>query len=385
MNLQSESFKLYDETRDFSNKAFKALCYAPFTSLYFDNAGDVRVCCHNYKFLVGSILDQTIDEIWSGESINTLRADLKDYKFGPGCDFCARQTAETFSNAAMKRYDKFTVVENSSEQWPQQMEFSISNACNLECIMCRGFWSSSIRSRREKLPPLPRHYGDSFFESLWKYLPHLRQLKFLGGEPFLINEYYKLWDKLINEKLMIPCHVTTNGTQYNHKVERVLSELPFSFSVSMDGATKETVESIRVNAKYEEVIENSKRFRDYAKEKNTSFSLTFCLMRQNWHEFGQYCLLADSWDVAVGINTVINPPEFGIYTLPLEDLRKILDSLEKEAPELESALKKNKNVWFGELERIRARCKLKSTSLTVVPAEQIRSTPTQTIPLSLHS
>lgn len=359
--MKPELLKLYDESRDFSNKAFRALCYAPFTSMYFDNAGDVRVCCHNYKFLVGSILKNSIDEIWSGAPIQELRSQLRDYKFGPGCDFCAVQTRETFANAAMRRYDKFTVVEDPALQWPQQMEFSISNACNLECIMCRGFWSSTIRSRREKLPPLPRHYGDAFFESLWKYLPHLKQLKFLGGEPFLINEYYKLWNKLIADGLSIPCHVTTNGTQYNDKVERVLEKLPFSFSISMDGATRETLESIRVNAKYDEVMANARRFRDYAQNRKTSFSLTFCLMRQNWHEFGQYCLLADSWDCAVGINTVINPPQFGIYTLPLEDLRKILDSLEQQAIELESSLKKNRAVWFGELDRIRARCRSEVT------------------------
>ena len=354
--MNHESLKLYDQSRDFSNKAFKALCYAPFTSLYFDNAGDVRVCCHNYKFLVGSILTNSIDQIWSGEAIKELRTSLRNYQFGPGCDFCAVQTSKTFSNAAMRRYDKFTVVADEAEQWPQQMEFSISNACNLECIMCRGFWSSTIRSRREKLPPLPRHYGDTFFESLWKYLPHLRQFKFLGGEPFLINEYYKLWDKLIADKLSIPCHVTTNGTQYNAKVERVLENLPFSFSISMDGATRETVESIRVNAKYDQVMANAQRFRQYSKARNTSFSLTFCLMRQNWHEFGDYCLLADSWDCAVGINTVINPPQFGIYTLPVEELKKILASMDQQAPHLDSCLKKNHSVWFGELERIRARC-----------------------------
>ena len=124
----------------------------------------------------------------------------------------------------------------------------------------------------------------------------------------------------------------------------------------MDGATRETVESIRVNAKYDQVIANARRFRDYAKERKTSFSLTFCLMRQNWHEFGDYCLLADSWDCAVGINTVINPPEFGIYTLPPEELRKILTAMEQQAPHLEGSLKKNHAVWFGELDRIRARC-----------------------------
>lgn len=346
---------IYDQGRDFSDKAVRALCYAPYNSLYFDYQGDVRVCCHNFKYPAGNILKNSLDEIWQGVQIQNLRKDLKDYKFGQGCDFCYNQTKNTFANAAMSRYDRLPVKEDPP-LWPQQMEFSISNACNLECIMCRGLWSSTIRSKREKLPPLPRLYSDAFFESLWKYLPHVKRLKFLGGEPFLITEYFKLWDKMIADGLPIPSHVTTNGTQYNDKVARILEHIPMSFSVSMDGATKETVESIRVNAKYEEVMRHAQIFRDYAREKKTSFSLTFCLMRKNWHEFGDYCLLADSWDCAVGLNTVINPPEFGIYSLPVEELRKVLKGMDEQAPRLESSLKRNKGMWFGELERIRSKC-----------------------------
>lgn len=346
----------YDQTRDFSDKAVRALCYAPHSNLYFDNFGVVRVCCFNVKFPAGSILKNTIDEIWQSAQIKILRDSLKNYQFGPGCDFCEFRSAETFANVSMRRFDEFPVpAENPL--WPQQMEFSISNVCNLECIMCRGLWSSAIRSRREKLPPLARLYGDAFFESLWKYLPHLKRMRFLGGEPFLISEYYRLWDRMIAESLAIPCHVTTNGTQHGAGVERVLEQVPMSFAVSLDAATKQTYESIRVNAKYDEVMENTRRFRDYAKARKTSFCLTFCLMRQNWHEFGDFCLLADSWDCPIWINTVVQPPEFGIYTLPPDELRKVLDGLEAQAARMESSLKKNRGMWLGELERIRAKCR----------------------------
>jgi MoaA/NifB/PqqE/SkfB family radical SAM enzyme len=346
----------YDRTRNFSNKTVRSLCYAAHTSLYFDNRGSVRVCCHNWAHPAGNILENTIDEIWQSARIKILRDALQKNQFGPGCEYCDVQTAETFANASMRRFDEFPVSEETPP-WPQQMEFSISNVCNLECIMCRGMWSSAIRARREKLPPLPRLYGDAFFESLWKYLPHLKRMKFLGGEPFLIAEYYKLWDRMISDGLVVPCHVTTNGTQCNRNVERVLEHVPMSFAVSMDGATRETLESIRVNAKYDEVMENARRFRDYARAKKTSFSLTYCLMRQNWHEFGDFCLMADSWDCPMWINTVVQPPEFGIYSLPVSELRKILAAMEAQAPRMESSLKRNCGMWFGELDRIRARCR----------------------------
>lgn len=355
-----EKFSDYDAQRDFSNKIIPALCYAPFTTLYFDTSANVRVCCHNAKFNVGNILSQTIDDIWSGARIMALRHDLAAYKFGQGCEFCLHQASDGwFKNLAMSRFDNFEIA-SAAPEWPQQMEFSISNACNLECIMCAGAWSSTIRHRREKLPKQPHLYSRDFLFSLRKYLPHLKRAKFLGGEPFLVREYYVLWDMMIEENLQIPCHVTTNGSQLTPRVQQVMDALPFSFSISLDGVKKETIERIRVNTKYEELMSNVYHFRKYAEARRSSFSLTFCLMRQNWQEFGDYCAFADDLDCSVWINTVLNPPQFGLYTMDASELRSVVRGMSLQAPKLEKKLGRNRNVWFSEFERLRRRSEAKS-------------------------
>jgi sulfatase maturation enzyme AslB (radical SAM superfamily) len=58
--------------------------------------------------------------------------------------------------------------------------------------------------------------------------------------------------------------VTTNGTLYDARVERVLENLPVNLSISIDGLTKATYESIRVNSTYENVMKNLHRFNCYA-------------------------------------------------------------------------------------------------------------------------
>ncbi len=219
-------FASYDAQRDLSNKAFPALCYAPYTTLYFDTSANVRVCCHNAKFPAGNILENSIDEIWQGARITSLRESMAAYEFGKGCEFCELQASDNwFTNLSMQRFDEFKLP-SSVPEWPQQMEFSISNACNLECIMCAGAWSSTIRAKREKLPKMPHLYSREFLLSLRKYLPHLKRAKFLGGEPFLVREYYVLWDMMIEEKLYTQCHVTTNGSQLNPRVRQVMDGLP---------------------------------------------------------------------------------------------------------------------------------------------------------------
>jgi molybdenum cofactor biosynthesis enzyme MoaA len=355
----------YDRSRDLSGKAVRSLCYAPHANVFFEMHGRVQVCCWNWQWPIGNARTQSFDEMWSGARAQMLRRALEKNDFSKGCAFCERQTADNWtSRPVMRIFDRFAVPA-ADPQWPEQMEFSISNACNLECVMCNGEFSSAIRAHREKLPATQKHYSAEFVESLRKYLPRLRQAKFLGGEPFLIYEYYRIWEMMVEDAADVSVHVTTNGTQYNRRVEEFMQKLNFSFAVSLDGATKQTVESIRVNANFDEQMAILRTLRQYTTERKTGLDLTFCLMQQNWHEFGDYCLMADEWNCGVFVNTVDHPKQFSINALPAAELRKIVDSMQTQAVHLDAQLKRNRAVWFAHFERLRLRCEnLERTALT---------------------
>jgi radical SAM protein with 4Fe4S-binding SPASM domain len=351
--MRAEVRAQYDASRNLSDKGFRAACYAPFTSLYFETGGTVRVCCHNFKYPVGNIAYESIEAIWNGEEIRKLRQSLKQYDLRRGCQFCEwRLSTGNFNSVSMTAWDRFP-VKDDAPAWPQMMEFSVSNSCNLQCIMCTGIASSAIRSHREKLPPLPRAYRNGFFEELRKFLPHLKRAKFLGGEPFLQRECFRVWEMMIEDGLRIPCHITTNGTQRNARVERVLDKLPVDISISMDGFSKQTVESIRLGASYDAIIENFHVYRSYARSNNTFVSLTFCLMRQNWHELGEFCLFADAWGCPVFVNSVRTPTEHSLYTLSRSELTEVVEEMEREASTLLPRLRGNLGVWVDEFERLR--------------------------------
>lgn len=343
----------YDAGRDLASKGFRSSCYAPFVTLYLDQRGNARACCHNDQVPLGNVSTMRLREIWEGPAASALRAALIEYRFDRGCRFCAWQVAAGNMTSPMAvGYDRYD-AQSPAPAWPQALEFSLSNACNLQCVMCRGEWSSSIRALREKLPPLPRVYDDRFFDDLREFLPHLRYAKFLGGEPFLAAENHRIWDAMAELGLRTPIHVTTNGTQWNARVERVLDRFPVSFSVSMDGATRETVERVRVGAKFDEVRANVLRFREYAKRRGTTCSLTYCLMIPNWREFAAYLRFADELDVDVYVNTVIEPTELSLYALPPDELADVVAALDREAPEAERTLRRNVGVWRTELDRLR--------------------------------
>ena len=345
----------YDGNRNFSNKTFRSGCYAPFTSLYFNSYGEVLACCKNDTFVLGNIAHQRLNEIWNGDKLKLLRQALANYQFEKGCKVCEWEIMGGNYQGSFPSLFEVFPVQTIDPEWPAQIEFAGSNSCNFECIMCSGELSSSIRSNREGLPPMPKVYSEQFFEDLRKFLPHLLQAKFLGGEPFFTQECFRIWDMMIEDGLTVPCHVTTNGSQFNAKVERVLEALPISLSISVDGVTKETVERIRVNSHYETLIDNLHRFREYAKGRGTYFGLTYCLMQQNWHEFGDFLLFAEGLGCEVFVNTVIHPIHCSLYSLPPpQELSQIVDALEKQSNLIENSLRLNRHVWEENILKLRA-------------------------------
>lgn len=350
--LDQATIAAYDASREIGAQPFRAGCYAPFTSLYFHPTGDVRACCINTKYLLGNVARQRLDDIWNGSAVQIMREAMRTYEFVRGCAHCIWQIRDgnftandvSYRPVHAMKYDELPAAADG-RYWPTNMEFNLSNVCNLECVMCYGELSSAIRSRREKLPPLPKVYGDEFFADLRKYLPRLRMASFLGGEPFLIREHFVVWDILIEEGATARCCVTTNGTQYNAKIERVLEQLPMAINVSMDGVRAETLEGIRLNVRYDEFMANLRRFHDYCRGKGTNFGLNFTLLRQNWREFREFLQFADSWNCPVSVCTAVLPLEFSLYSLDKDSLRQIVDHWQRQEAASSAGLQVNQPVW----------------------------------------
>lgn len=352
----------YNATRDLAKKPFHAVCYAPWTSMVFDPIGRVRACCVNFDYPLGDISKERLDDIWNGERLDRLRNAMLNYDLQFGCQYCERKLTSgafqkeyvdtaTLMTSKFERFD----VEFQAPYWPKHLEFHLSNRCNLECVMCTGEFSSTIRRKREQLPPIPAVYTDQFFEDLQKYLPHVQMTQYLGGEPFLIPEMYRIWDMLIDQKLRPHCHITTNGTVWGPKVERIVETLPVAVAVSMDGATKETFEKIRINAKFERVCENLRRFRDCRAKYTYETVINFTMSRMNWHELPDMLLFAEDEGVKLHVLDLLFPERLSLYTLSHDLLSGVIGQFEAAAKTLSGRLKINASILETKVFELRHR------------------------------
>ncbi|NUQ25606.1 MAG: radical SAM protein [Saprospiraceae bacterium] len=208
--------------------------------------------------------------------------------------------------------------------YPRCLEFELSNTCNLECAMCFGEFSSSIRKNRENLPPLEEHYDTAFVASMELFLENAWETKFYGGEPFLIPIYYELWETMIRRNPHALVNITTNGTVYNNKVQRILEKLNVVLIVSIDSFEKETYEQIRVNANYERVMENFEAFVRIMRAKGRSLTLATCPMTLNWREIPSILARCNKEDFPLYFNTLWFPLELSLRHLSSTELQEII-------------------------------------------------------------
>ena len=325
------------------------ICYAPFASLHLDPRGDVRACCQNTWQRLGNTTEQPLREIWQGAQVQRLREHLAAGDLGLGCELCAVELDMGSPDTAfLTQFDSLRRP-GPPPEWPTQLELALSISCNLQCVMCNGDLSSSIRIHREGRPALPLVYDEEFFEELDHFLPHLEHITFLGGEPFLGAEPLRVMDRLIELGLRPVCHVNTNGTQWNDRVQRVLRALPFHVAISVDGASAATVESIRVGVDHAELVTNVDRYAELCRETGNGLSLTFCLMRENWHELGEVLAWGDRLNVDVFVNTVTSPPRHSLHHLGADQLAGVVASLSAEDDGRRRTLVRNRAVWEREL------------------------------------
>ncbi|OWY61391.1 hypothetical protein B7486_64020, partial [cyanobacterium TDX16] len=137
------------------------------------------------------------------------------------------------------------------------------------------------------------------------------------------------------------------------KVERYLRELPIDLAVSVDGATPETLEALRVGVDFVELHRNLDRYEAAMAHRGGTVSFHYCLMVQNWHELGAFLLEADRRNRHVIVMTVTEPTRFSLFDLPLDELRGVLASLEAQATHLVPRLGRNAQVWHDEVDRLR--------------------------------
>ncbi|NBO98984.1 MAG: twitch domain-containing radical SAM protein [Proteobacteria bacterium] len=298
------------------------LCNAPFNSLYIGQRGHFFVCCANRFYKLGTYPKQSIMEIWNGAPLQKIRNEMKKMKFNAGCGHCSHNLqCGNFGTLKIPFYDYEGTEDNL--KYPLRLDLELDNICNLECIMCNGNHSSSIRKNREKLPKYVTPYDDNFYKELFEILPHVKRVDFYGGEPFLIPGYFKILDFVNKNKLKINFYLQTNGTIFNAKIERYLKEIDIDIGISIDAGTKDLYEKIRKNAKFDKVIENINNINNILKLKNKTMTISSVVMGNNILDLHNIVNIANHFNARIYFHKLMFPRRLSLEGIDENNINNV--------------------------------------------------------------
>jgi radical SAM protein with 4Fe4S-binding SPASM domain len=325
-SITEEEAKDYNLNRKMG--ANKNICMATKLNMHFCVDGRVMACCYNKTNSIGNIRHQTLHDIWFGsERIKFDRLVNEEYNLESGCYGCKLKIKSgDYSSVVAQNYDFHST---SIKKYPSRMEFELHNTCNLECVMCNGDFSSSIRTNRESRAPLPFVYDDNFLNQLDEFIPHLQYADFIGGEPTLITYYYKIWEKIIrlNPKCLI--HIQTNATTLKSRFKEQLKLGNFEVGLSIDCLNEELAKKIRKNIIWENFSENLNYYLNEYKNGVLKLTLNFCPMPQNIDEVFSIINFCNNYKIPIFFCTVLSPYESSFLSLNESELFECLSKLEK--------------------------------------------------------
>ena len=166
------------------------------------------------------------------------------------------------TNTFREIYDSEEYNSYNARWFPDIIDIELTNNCNLNCSMCaRQCMTRDKGFMDEKL----------FMSIIDETALELTPIRLIGwGEPFLhpkiidFCRYVKIVKRITDiDKLTekgTPLHITTNGQLITEKQMKELVNLELdSIVFSMQGATKEGYEKMRVGSSYDKLEENIKK------------------------------------------------------------------------------------------------------------------------------
>lgn len=211
-------------------------CIIPWIHLHSWPNKNVYPCCMGdmHESLVGSLADNTLEEIWNSEKMRNLRVDLLNDVENDMCKRCWVQEANgqpSMRNSFNQQYQHqqhrwdLTESDGSAEFAPVYWDFRFSNICNMRCRSCgpqlSSGWYEDHKKRYGSLSadiPLLTDRNQDLWSQLDPLFETVEEIYFAGGEPLIMEEHYRTLNRLIDMgRTDVKLRYNTNMSQLRYK------------------------------------------------------------------------------------------------------------------------------------------------------------------------
>ena len=288
--------RLFDHYKIDTNKnlKIKGFCPRPSDTILIDKNGSCYACeCQSWlPQSIGNLQIKSLEEIINSDMHKHLQNSITDETY-------------RYCNEHQCSYIKSNAVLHGQPERIQHLRLAIDDSCNLRCPSCR---KDLIFHKEGSAFNLGIKLADKINDWLYNYKQPIQVHIGSDGDPFA-SHIYRYFMEQTPERDNIKYSILTNGLmfkEFHTKVPYVINNLQ-ELGVSIDGASKETYEKLRLGGNWEKINQNLKCISELKKKHNFRFILHFVVQKENYHEMEKIIDLGEQYGAdRVWLNKIEN-------------------------------------------------------------------------------
>ncbi len=361
-------------------------CGAPFQMVYTTTRGEYAPCSWVQEGFNPNIKNVSIKKYFKDNAnLNALRKEMTT----PGDPlklakkWCVNCMSQEKIYGRSRRQASLKIQTNDRGLWPgirraveewkktgqghledRILEIQIKafgNKCNLDCYMCVPYDSTTrlktIHSEQLKdekvfseyakthIAAMPKQTLTSIVDQVAELAPYIYNLKFIGGEPLVMKNFYEMLDAIIKtghaDKMFVKYQTNMSVVEFERvKITNYIPHfLNFEFTVSLDGVDKWD-EYIRRRSDFEGIVNNIREVKKYPNVTvNVNGTISFLSVLRFYKLIEWF---NDNNDLFFQINwsNIRGPKKLCANVLP-DKIKEDLIPLYKDWPDIQNVLKED--------------------------------------------
>jgi len=247
------------------------LCPRPKDTVLIDKQGSCYACeCTSWlPQSIGNLQIKSLAEIIGSDMHQHLQSSISDGSY-------------RYCNEHQCSYIKSGAVLHGQPDRIQHLRLAIDDSCNLRCPSCR---KDMVFHKQGSAYNLGIRLADRVNDWLHDYEHPIQVHIGSDGDPFASHVYRHFMEQT-PVKDNIKYSILTNGLlfkEFHARVPHVINNLN-ELGVSIDGATKDTYEKLRLGGKWDKIIEGLESIAEQKQKNNFTFILHFVVQKENYRE-----------------------------------------------------------------------------------------------------
>jgi len=276
--------RLFDQYNINTKKDLKIknLCPRPKDTILIDKQGSCYACeCTSWlPQSIGNLQIKSLTDIIGSNTHQHLQSSITDGTY-------------RYCNEHQCSYIKSGAVLHGRPDRIQHLRLAIDDSCNLRCPSCR---KGMIFHKEGSAYNLGIRLADKINDWLYNHEHPIQVHMGSDGDPFASHVYRHFMEQT-PERDNIKYSILTNGLmfkEFHANVPYVISNLQ-ELGVSIDGATKETYEKLRLGGKWEKILEGLECMAEQKQKHGFRFILHFVVQKDNYHEMEKIVDLGEQY------------------------------------------------------------------------------------------